>query len=150
MVYDLQATSLYPAYFFDLMAACWSHQPIKRPSASQIVSIATAPEFTHVVDVVSLETQKTVMSAALVTHHHERIAGDDREEESASSVWASLWISRCGCAVDVLSFTPDGVAGTGFVDYVGLADVADAITAIEVVGDTVWCGDLRGTLHVYW
>ncbi|CAG0916811.1 unnamed protein product [Notodromas monacha] len=144
-----RSTTQYPAYILDLMAACWSHQASKRPSASQIVSIATAPEFTHMVDVVSLETQKTVMSAALVAHSDCLKYGAGKEQVDEAKQWASLWISRCGCAVDVLSFANEKNGGPGFVDYVGLTDVGDAITAIEAVDDLIWCGDLRGTLHVY-
>ena len=45
----------YPTYFIDLMVACWSHNSRERPSASQIVSIASAPEFTHLLDVIVLD-----------------------------------------------------------------------------------------------
>ena len=37
------------------MVICWSQQPRHRPTASQIVSIASAPEFLHLMDVVSLD-----------------------------------------------------------------------------------------------
>ena len=36
---------IYPTYVLDLMVVCWAQQPRERPSASQIVSIASAPEF---------------------------------------------------------------------------------------------------------
>ena len=36
---------IYPTYMLDLMVVCWAQQPRDRPSASQIVSIASAPEF---------------------------------------------------------------------------------------------------------
>jgi len=35
----------YTVYLLDLMVLCWNQQPKDRPTASQIVSIATAPEF---------------------------------------------------------------------------------------------------------
>lgn len=52
------------------MALCWSQQPKDRPSASQIVSIASAPEFTHLSDVVSLKHQAPVVAStsAPITH----------------------------------------------------------------------------------
>ena len=45
----------YPTYVLDLMVVCWSHRPRERPSASQIVSIASAPEFLHLADCVSID-----------------------------------------------------------------------------------------------
>ena len=45
----------YPTYILDLMVVCWSHRPRDRPSASQIVSIASAPEFLHLADCVSID-----------------------------------------------------------------------------------------------
>ncbi|XP_052864950.1 leucine-rich repeat serine/threonine-protein kinase 1 [Anopheles cruzii] len=51
----------FPSYCLDLMVLCWDQQPKVRPSASQIVSIATAPEFTHLIDVCSLSHGGTVM-----------------------------------------------------------------------------------------
>ncbi len=44
-----------PTYLLDLMVACWEQRPRARPSASQIVSVASAPEFARLVDVASLE-----------------------------------------------------------------------------------------------
>lgn len=55
----------YPGYLLDLMVSCWAQQPRDRPSASQIVSIATAPEFTHLLDVVSLEKSESVLCAGV-------------------------------------------------------------------------------------
>ncbi|ETN67521.1 Leucine-rich repeat kinase [Anopheles darlingi] len=51
----------FPSYCLDLMVLCWDQQPKLRPSASQIVSIATAPEFTHLLDVCSLSHGGSVM-----------------------------------------------------------------------------------------
>lgn len=48
------------------MAVCWSQSPKDRPSASQIVSIVSAPEFTHLYDVVSLNHSADVVSCTLV------------------------------------------------------------------------------------
>ncbi len=45
----------YPTDLLDLMVVCWSQQPRERPSASQLVSIASAPEFVHLVDVAGLD-----------------------------------------------------------------------------------------------
>lgn len=45
---------IYPNYTFDLMSICWSQEPHHRPTASQIVSIASTPEFMSLLDVVAL------------------------------------------------------------------------------------------------
>lgn len=57
---------MYPSYLLDLMAVCWSQSPKDRPSASQIVSIVSAPEFTHLYDVVSLSHSADVVSCTRV------------------------------------------------------------------------------------
>lgn len=54
----------FPSYCLDLMVLCWDQQPKNRPSASQIVSIASAPEFTHLWDVISLNHNGSVVEAA--------------------------------------------------------------------------------------
>lgn len=51
----------------DLMVLCWSQSPRDRPSASQIVSIASAPEFTHLSDTVSLNHPEPVVASAVVS-----------------------------------------------------------------------------------
>lgn len=51
------------------MVLCWSQQPKDRPTASQIVSIASAPEFIHLSDIMSLKHQalvETCTSAPIV------------------------------------------------------------------------------------
>jgi len=47
-----QRDLIYPNYFFDLMTICWSQEPQDRPTASQIVSIASAPEFMQIMDTI--------------------------------------------------------------------------------------------------
>lgn len=48
------------------MAVCWSQSPKDRPSASQIVSIVSAPEFIHLYDVVSLNHSSDAVSCTRV------------------------------------------------------------------------------------
>jgi hypothetical protein len=45
------------------MAVCWSSRPTDRPSAEQIVAIASAPEFTIIRDVISLGSVTNVVAA---------------------------------------------------------------------------------------
>lgn len=48
------------------MVICWAQSPSDRPSASQIVSIASAPEFTHLQDVVSLNHLSPIIASLAV------------------------------------------------------------------------------------
>lgn len=50
--------NLIPSHFLDIMVLCWSEDPKKRPSASQIVSIFNAPECIHLLDVTALNHQE--------------------------------------------------------------------------------------------
>lgn len=61
----------FPCYCLDLMVLCWDQQPKLRPSASQIVSIASAPEFTHLIDVVSLSHNADIQAAVAVKENNE-------------------------------------------------------------------------------
>lgn len=47
------------------MVVCWAAQPVDRPSASQIVSMTTAPEFTHLLDVISLNDPDSAVNASI-------------------------------------------------------------------------------------
>jgi hypothetical protein len=54
---------LYPANILDLMVVAWAQTPMDRPSSSQLVSIASAPEFAHLLDVVALaDTDAAVLA----------------------------------------------------------------------------------------
>lgn len=75
-----------PVYLLDLMALCWSQHPKDRPTASQIVSIATAPEFVHLLDVISLNHDGFVTDGIAVP------IGDDEELHE-------LWLCSTACQV---------------------------------------------------
>uniref|UniRef100_A0A6A7FVB2 non-specific serine/threonine protein kinase n=2 Tax=Hirondellea gigas TaxID=1518452 RepID=A0A6A7FVB2_9CRUS len=99
----------YPVYLLDLMVLCWSNNPRQRPSASQVVSIATAPEFTTLLDVASLEHSTNVMAATTVPPatraEPEWSEGEDEESDGAS--WScppigGIWISRTSPQLDML------------------------------------------------
>jgi hypothetical protein len=45
------------------MVVCWSHVAKDRPTASQVLAIASAPEFTFLRDVVSLGNVTNVVAA---------------------------------------------------------------------------------------
>ena len=54
-------------YLLDLMVLCWDQQPRSRPSASQVVSTAAAPELTQLRDVVPLEQPLAAVTASALS-----------------------------------------------------------------------------------
>ena len=61
------------------MVMSWSQQPRLRPTASQIVSIASAPEFTHLLDVASLDHSLNICDAIRIP---QKIAKDEGNHEN--------------------------------------------------------------------
>ncbi|CAH2012003.1 unnamed protein product [Acanthoscelides obtectus] len=126
--------TLYPSYFLDLMVICWSQQPKDRPSASQIVSIASAPEFTHLCDVVSLKHQAAVVastSAALTHITDDGLSGSE------------MWLMCANSRIDLLL-----AAERGWLQYHTMT-LSIRATAACTVGDSVWIGDYVGKIHAY-
>ncbi|XP_021920937.1 leucine-rich repeat serine/threonine-protein kinase 1 isoform X3 [Zootermopsis nevadensis] len=126
--------TLYPSYMLDLMVLCWSQSPRDRPSASQIVSIASAPEFTHLSDTVSLNHPEPVVASAVVSLPE---IGDD------SLSGAELWLACSSSRTDLLLATH-----RGWLQYCSLS-VPDSPTAACLVGHDVWLGDRMGQIHAY-
>lgn len=122
----------YPAYLMDLMIACWSQQPRDRPSASQIVSIATAPEFVHLLDVVSLQTNVAVLCAGVTTL--------PSEEETNYE----LWLGKMGQHLDLLSCNSNNWTE---LKMLPLDNVT--VTCLCIVNDSVWLGDSRAVIRIY-
>jgi hypothetical protein len=118
----------------DLMVLCWSQQPKDRPSASQIVSIASAPEFTHLSDVTSLKHDASVVASASAALTH--ITDDGL---SGSEMWLMCSNSR----IDLLL-----AADRGWLQYHTMALPIRA-TAACTVANSVWIGDYAGNLHAY-
>lgn len=63
---------VYPSYMIDLMSICWAQEPHLRPTASQIISIASTPEFMQLLDVVALPevSEKVSCSGAIQYNIH--------------------------------------------------------------------------------
>lgn len=119
----------YPSYLLDLMTTSWSQHPKYRPAASQIVSVVTAPEFIHLLDVISLSENCAVLSAAAV----EKDAGRE------------VWLSRIGKLTDVLFCDEHS-----WLDYRTLSSVETiTVTYMCVIYDNIWLGDSKALIHVY-
>lgn len=65
-----QRESQFPTYCLDLMVLCWDEQPKRRPTASQIVSILTAPECIHLIDVIVLPHSDIIISGVFNPLHN--------------------------------------------------------------------------------
>lgn len=63
---------MYPSSILDLMAICWSRDPDERPSANEIESFASRPEFCSLLNVVAVEDHLTVMCACSVLQDKRR------------------------------------------------------------------------------
>nr|CAH7742533.1 unnamed protein product [Callosobruchus chinensis] len=126
--------TLYPSYFLDLMVLCWSQQPKDRPSASQIVSIASAPEFTHLCDVVSLKHHAPVVASASAALTHITDDGLSGSE---------LWLMCSNSRIDLLL-----AAERGWLQHHTMT-LSMRATAACTVADSVWIGDYAGKIHAY-
>jgi len=144
------------------MVLCWNQQPKDRPTASQIVSIATAPEFIHLLDVVSLNHSGFITGGTAVPLPN---AADEKFYE--------LWLSSTTCQVsgycsalrtaetnqtitqvDLLlasSQQPHLAPGCGvWLDYNShLSDIDQPITAACLVDNVIWLGDARGQIFAF-
>lgn len=108
------------------MVVCWSHTPRDRPSASQIVSIASAPEFTITRDIVQLNVTNVV--AALGIQY-----GGEPE------VWASCSTGGIYC----LKLKQTVIDSCHCFEF-----ITGAVTAMCRVEDHVWMGDTMSKIHV--
>ena len=152
----------YPVYLLDLMVLCWNQQPKDRPTASQIVSIATAPEFIHLLDVVSLNHNGFITGGTAVPLPN---AADEKFYELWLSSTTCQVFGQCSSAqlelikpfirqVDLLlasSQPPHLAPGCGaWLDYYSLlSDIDQPITAACLVDNVIWLGDARGQIFAF-
>ncbi|KAG8224987.1 hypothetical protein J437_LFUL005998 [Ladona fulva] len=128
-----------PSYIIDLMVLCWAQQPKDRPSASQLVSIASAPEFTHLYDVLPLEAAGGPVLCACPAPLSLFPPAGSCEESS------ELWLGRGAGRVDMLVASREG---HGFVQYSTLPSPHCTVpTAATPIGPCIWIGDAIGHVH---
>lgn len=124
--------TFHPCYALDLMVICWTQNPKDRPTASQIVSIASAPEFTHLIDV-TLLTERTQVTAVTTTSTplEENVNGDE------------IWLGHNNGEVDMLLGTQKG-----WLRHVRIETPVIPYAMCAVDG-YIWIGDNTGQIHVY-
>lgn len=142
--------TLYPSYMLDLMVICWAQSPSDRPSASQIVSIASAPEFTHMQDVISLNHSSPIISSLSISLSQVMAlgensnAGDGMESQNESEYNGEVWLASSNARVDQLLNNDKR-----WLQYSSL-NLPECPTALAIVSENyVWIGDVRGQIHAY-
>ncbi|XP_055684527.1 leucine-rich repeat serine/threonine-protein kinase 1 isoform X1 [Lutzomyia longipalpis] len=137
-----QRETQFPCYCLDLMVLCWDQQPKNRPSASQIVSIASAPEFTHLLDVVSLSHTGGVLAGV----GYPVVASPEDDTLSYE-----LWLPCSNSRIDLLLGSPKG-----WQQYhrilcpkisTGRGSTPMKLTTVCVVDTSVWIGDADGNIY---
>ncbi|KAK0425746.1 hypothetical protein QR680_009358 [Steinernema hermaphroditum] len=132
---------LYPCNLLDLMVVCWAQQPADRPSASQLVSMTTAPEFTHLLDVISLsDPDSAVLSSVSFT------TVDDADSGFDDGVDGEVWLSRADGSVSILSCNE-----YGWLDAKCLQTPSEGVVvkAMCVVDETVWMAESSGIVRIF-
>ncbi|VDN39814.1 unnamed protein product [Gongylonema pulchrum] len=135
---------LYPCNVLDVMVVCWATQPVDRPSASQIVSMTTAPEFTHLLDVISLNDPDSEVNAGIAFPSLDDVEMNSNIEDS---VEGEVWMSRSDGSITVL-----GCNQYGWLDSKSIALGTDrtVILAMCTINENVWLAESTGILRIYW
>lgn len=147
-----QRETQFPSYCLDLMVLCWDQQPKVRPSASQIVSIASAPEFTHLLDVVSLSHVGYVLNgiACPVTNL------DNTNDETVSGY--ELWLPCSNSRIDLLFGSVKGWEQYNRIlcpqivapNHQNQAQATPMkLTTVCMVNTVVWIGDSEGNIYAF-
>ncbi|XP_062537326.1 leucine-rich repeat serine/threonine-protein kinase 1 isoform X2 [Armigeres subalbatus] len=156
-----QRETHFPSYCLDLMVLCWDQQPKVRPSASQIVSIASAPEFTHLIDIISLSHPGNTMDGIACP-----IASVDDETVISGH---ELWLPCSNSRIDILHGSIKGwqqyhrilcpqigtpvksANGSGYHSQPTTPHQMKQIkmTTACVVEKAVWIGDAEGNIYAF-
>lgn len=134
----------YPSHMLDLMNICWAHDPECRPSAAHIRLIASSPQFCHLSDAVTTETDSVVLSACSVFVENLGLSDTDREQSNDhSQVWlVSDYFGQK--QIEILSFSTSNKCTA----YQKLKHET-VVLAVCTVEKNIWCLDQDGTIHIY-
>ncbi|TKR94021.1 hypothetical protein L596_008370 [Steinernema carpocapsae] len=132
---------LYPCNLLDLMVVCWAQQPSDRPSASQLVSMTTAPEFTHLLDVISLsDPDSAILSSVSFTTY------DDTDGAPEDGIDGEVWLSRADGSVSILSCNQYGWLDSKCLSLPSEGVVVKAMCAVD---ETVWMAESSGIVRIF-
>ncbi|CRK89702.1 CLUMA_CG003464, isoform A [Clunio marinus] len=150
-----QRETQFPTYCLDLMVLAWDQNPKVRPTASQIVSIGSAPEFTHLLDVVSLSHPGSVLQGLSYP-----ISGLDQVEEK--SLGFELWLPCSNSRIDLLLCSSKGwqqyhkiLCPQLFTSIQQQQMILNKnvggmkLTCCCIVDSNIWIGDSDGNIHAF-
>lgn len=129
----------YPSHVIDLMSVCWSQEPHLRPTASQIVSIASAPEFLQLLDAVDLNSRNEIKLCSAIQYC-----------DGLNSSELNLWLGhKSEFRTEILSSNPD--SWEEFCRLVGGDDLKCSgieATSMCVVDNNIWLCDSKMVMRV--
>ncbi|KAH3873787.1 hypothetical protein DPMN_037027, partial [Dreissena polymorpha] len=137
--------AIFPSHMLDLMTICWDHNPSNRPSADQVRDMAATPQFCHLADVVTMETECAVLSACS-TFVDMSSSYSTEETGVESQVWVLSLLNHDPNThrMDILSYNTNNKC---IRHQEVIHDLK--LLALCSVGENVWCLDFHGGLHKY-
>lgn len=150
-----QRETQFPTYCLDLMVLAWDQNPKVRPTASQIVSIGSAPEFTHLLDVISLSHPGAVLQGLSYP-----ISGEEQSEDKAFGF--ELWLPCSNSRIDLLLCSSKGWQQYHKISCPQLFTSIQQqqmilnknvggmkLTCCCIVDSSIWIGDSAGNIHAF-
>lgn len=127
---------IYPSHMIDLMSVCWSQEPHLRPTSSQIVSIASTPEFMQLYDAVALDQNGTITGSCAIHYLTNQAPKID------------LWIGQESYKTEILS-----TESNRWVGYQNLIDNDKDLdnfqaNAMGIVDNRIWICDSNLMIHL--
>ena len=126
--------TLYPSNVLDLMSLCWAESPKDRPTASQIVSMISAPEFIHQLDTICLTGGYATLSSCILP----------------LGKLCDVWVTHVGKQTEMI--TVNSFACIGYKSVKCVADIT--ITASCCVPNfdgthEIWLGDANALVYIF-
>lgn len=150
-----QRETQFPTYCLDLMVLAWDQNPKIRPTASQIVSIGSAPEFTHLLDVMSLSHSGAVQQGLSYS-----ISGLENLDEKSCGF--ELWLPCSNSRIDLLLCSSKGWQQYHKISCPQLFTSIQQqqmilnksiggmkLTCCCIVDSNIWVGDSDGNIHAF-
>lgn len=150
-----QRETQFPTYCLDLMVIAWDQNPKIRPTASQIVSIGSAPEFTHLLDVISLSHPGSVMQGISYP-----ILGSNPDDNR--TLGYELWLPCSNSRIDLMLCSSKGWQQYHKISCPQLFTSIQQqqmvlrknqggmkLTCCCIVDTNIWIGDSDGNIHAF-
>uniref|UniRef100_A0AC35THI1 Non-specific serine/threonine protein kinase n=1 Tax=Rhabditophanes sp. KR3021 TaxID=114890 RepID=A0AC35THI1_9BILA len=137
---------LNPSNYLDLMVTCWNHSSEDRPTSSEIVSIATAPEFRFILDVVVIpETSLEIFTNSisfLKTEQTSTASYDNIIDE----MFGNIWINSSNSSIYSIKYN-----ATGFLECKNFALIKTSakVTSMCHILGAVWVADSNGIVKIF-